>query len=424
MANKPLKSIKFPGLNDTYTVPEVDATLATTGAAADAKKVGDEISDIKADLNQEVGDIKSAINYITPEMFGAKGDGIADDTVPFQRFINDSNRKKIISGKYRITSSITVNTITNLIGIGGGNRTIPTIIFEPVEDNKTLFVLTTGYLYIDSATITSNLTLDNVLGSGYKFCKSEISSENLDIVVKNCNITFFEIVFDLTGRGFVFENCQCNGFHSFLILSFTDVEDGESIIDGNFAFRRVIIRNNTFHAQIGQAGITNYIYKFTSPTNTPLTGLKIENNYYDGIYDGLCDFSCNIQEACVSYNTIIGQVGNHIIISGANAYYSNFVSNIIKFNEKTNSNGSIIKFSGTFERCIVDSNQIDVNIVYGRFLQAYAIRYCTVSNNRVRCDRESIRGDSVTANNIIYGNVLYVQTAPDVGEYFGNIIIQ
>lgn len=52
MANKPLKSIKFPGLNDTYTVPEVDATLATTGAAADAKKVGDEISDIKADLSE------------------------------------------------------------------------------------------------------------------------------------------------------------------------------------------------------------------------------------------------------------------------------------------------------------------------------------------------------------------------------------
>lgn len=41
MANKPLKSIKFPGLSDTYTVPQIDNTLATAGKAADAKAAGD-----------------------------------------------------------------------------------------------------------------------------------------------------------------------------------------------------------------------------------------------------------------------------------------------------------------------------------------------------------------------------------------------
>lgn len=51
MANKPLKTIKFPGLDDTYTVPQVDAALATSGAAADAKKVGDELTNLKQDLN-------------------------------------------------------------------------------------------------------------------------------------------------------------------------------------------------------------------------------------------------------------------------------------------------------------------------------------------------------------------------------------
>lgn len=50
MSNIPLKTIKFPGLDDTYTVPVVDNTLATAGAAADAKKVGDELSDLKQDL--------------------------------------------------------------------------------------------------------------------------------------------------------------------------------------------------------------------------------------------------------------------------------------------------------------------------------------------------------------------------------------
>ena len=46
MANKPLKSIKFPNLSDTYTIPEVDDTLTQSGNAADAKKTGDKIGDL------------------------------------------------------------------------------------------------------------------------------------------------------------------------------------------------------------------------------------------------------------------------------------------------------------------------------------------------------------------------------------------
>ena len=52
MANKPLKSLTLPGLSDVYTVPQVDDTLAVTGAAADAKKTGDEITDLKDILSQ------------------------------------------------------------------------------------------------------------------------------------------------------------------------------------------------------------------------------------------------------------------------------------------------------------------------------------------------------------------------------------
>ena len=62
MANKVLKSIKFPGLNDTYTIPQVDSTLAVSGAAADAKKTGDAIGDLKSALKS--GEEQDAVYHL------------------------------------------------------------------------------------------------------------------------------------------------------------------------------------------------------------------------------------------------------------------------------------------------------------------------------------------------------------------------
>jgi hypothetical protein len=44
MAEKLLKGINFPGLEDTYIIPQVDDTLTVSGASADAKVVGDSLN--------------------------------------------------------------------------------------------------------------------------------------------------------------------------------------------------------------------------------------------------------------------------------------------------------------------------------------------------------------------------------------------
>ena len=58
MANKNLKSIKFPGLSDTYVVPQVDTTLTQTGRPADAKATGDAISALGDSVDTEIDALK------------------------------------------------------------------------------------------------------------------------------------------------------------------------------------------------------------------------------------------------------------------------------------------------------------------------------------------------------------------------------
>lgn len=71
MANIPLQSISFPGLSDKYTTPTVDATLTQTGAAADAKKTGDEIGAIKNDLSEKADKTDALSAYIVETETGA-----------------------------------------------------------------------------------------------------------------------------------------------------------------------------------------------------------------------------------------------------------------------------------------------------------------------------------------------------------------
>lgn len=62
MANKPLQSIKFPGLSDTYVVPQIDNTLTQPGQVADAKVVGDKIKESGNELFQTSGYVNQ--NYV------------------------------------------------------------------------------------------------------------------------------------------------------------------------------------------------------------------------------------------------------------------------------------------------------------------------------------------------------------------------
>lgn len=92
--------------------------------------------------------IVGTLGYVTPEMFGAKGDGITDDTVSFNNTINFAKGKKIaiiLTGEYKLTEL----NIDNYVTIQGNASKIicnKVTISKPTTDTN--------------HTIISNITFD------------------------------------------------------------------------------------------------------------------------------------------------------------------------------------------------------------------------------------------------------------------------
>ena len=113
MAEKILKGINFPGLEDTYLIPEVDSTLSKSGQAADAKIVGEAlagkqpignyIKTINGEAPDENGDI--VIEISSDEMEQVQSDWDVNDEanaayIKNKPFGEDDNGIKYLNNKY------------------------------------------------------------------------------------------------------------------------------------------------------------------------------------------------------------------------------------------------------------------------------------------------------------------------------------
>lgn len=170
-------------------------------------------------------DVEYLKSYVTPQMFGAVGDGVTDDTEALQMAIDTGFELKkpvYLCGNYKITAPLRVKGISStasrrgsvILGDGyahiiAGASITNVIEFEPVDDDTRTYGIQIKDLIIDGNKIVANGICSN-------YATSECILENITInqchvgvyMNGNCYLNTFRVIrgYHCTDYAILFEN--------------------------------------------------------------------------------------------------------------------------------------------------------------------------------------------------------------------------
>ena len=252
------------GLSAEQTAREDADNQLQTAIAAEQTAREDADTQLQTAIEAEQTARKDAINdlkkstvdlevFVTPEMYGAKGDGSTDDTAAIRAAFNAANANKpiILTGQYYCTGTITVKRDTTVIGAASRPRAvlIPYFIFNNAVNPAFSIV------GAQDSDVDYGGTLENVTFKG------------VTVGLKN-PATAASVAFKVQwARFFTLEDCSVHGFTTAV----------------DFANNNGMLIKNFEYSTNGSANVTVF-NKFNNEGNT---GLKLQhivvNNFSEGI---------------------------------------------------------------------------------------------------------------------------------------------
>ena len=341
--------------------------------------------------------VVGTLGYVTPEMFGAKGDGVTDDTQAFIECVK-SNRVIKIDKSYKIGSITYAEKLRNVQFVGYGGIIDGSMTFHDVENFK-----------FDKVDFISTLK-ENILSF------SKVNG----LVVSNCLFSNSNSEWGSANTSLIYVNNGTENAIKHITIKDSRFTTNYSVNqNNNFKCAIKIFNSNTdlFYSNfINITGNTFFDSAFIGVECRTLSDVVIANNIFDDIKD--TNTYVNPLVSCSSaYNTTISDNIFNKLNCGIEITGNDFsvLGNIFK--NKVGTDGWIIT-TGKINRAIIDNNIFN----YGKIslgINDFETNDIVFSNNKSKGFSIEIGGTGVNSL-VIRDNVM---TEKDIHLYAVNYTV-